>query len=66
MNDLEGLERDSAELVAYCADNKVEQIRLLAGLHHAYARAVREPIETNMAFIRDAIECRASIRQQRR
>ena len=56
LNDLEGLERDSAELVAYCAEKKIEQIRLLAGLHHAYARAVREPIESNVAFIRDAIE----------
>jgi class 3 adenylate cyclase/predicted ATPase len=56
LNDLEGLERDSAELVAYCAEKKIEQIRLLAGLHHAYARAVREPIESNIAFIRDAIE----------
>jgi hypothetical protein len=56
--DLEGLERDSAELVAYCAEKKVEQIRLLAGLHQAYARAVREPIEANIAFIhgaRDAV-----------
>ncbi len=56
LNDLEGLERDSAKLVAYCAEKKVEQIRLLAGLHYAYARAVREPIESNIAFIRDALE----------
>ncbi len=56
LNDLEGLERDSANLVAYCAEKKVEQIRLLAGLHYAYARAVREPIESNIAFIRDALE----------
>jgi hypothetical protein len=54
--DLEGLERYSAELVAYCVEKKVEQIRLLAGLHHAYARAVREPNETNIAFIHAAIE----------
>ena len=56
LDDLEGLERDSAELVAYCAEKKVEQIRLLAGLHHAYARAMREPIESNIAFLRDALE----------
>jgi class 3 adenylate cyclase/tetratricopeptide (TPR) repeat protein len=55
LGDLEGLERDSAELAAYCAEKKVEQIRLLAGLHHAYARAVRDPIEANIAFIRDAL-----------
>jgi predicted ATPase len=56
LGDLEGLERDSADLVAYCAEKKVEQIRLLAGLHHAYAHAVREPVETNIAFIREALE----------
>ncbi|SDT07801.1 adenylate/guanylate cyclase domain-containing protein [Bradyrhizobium canariense] len=54
--DLKGLERDSAALVAYCTENKVEQIRLLAGLHQAYARAVREPVQTNIAFIHDALE----------
>ncbi|HVX79053.1 MAG TPA: adenylate/guanylate cyclase domain-containing protein [Bradyrhizobium sp.] len=54
--DLEGLERYSAELVAYCVEKKVEQIRLLGGLHHAYARAVREPNETNIAFIHTALE----------
>jgi class 3 adenylate cyclase/predicted ATPase len=56
LGDLEGLERDSADLVTYCAEKKVEQIRLLAGLHHAYAHAVREPVETNIAFIRQALE----------
>jgi class 3 adenylate cyclase/tetratricopeptide (TPR) repeat protein len=54
--DLDGLERYSAELVAYCEEKKVEQIRLLGGLHHAYARAVREPNETNIAFIHAAVE----------
>ena len=33
LGDLEGLERDSAELAAYCAEKKVEQIRLLASFH---------------------------------
>jgi predicted ATPase len=54
--DLDGLERYSAELVAYCEEKKVEQIRLLGGLHHAYARAVREPNETNIAFIHTALK----------
>lgn len=53
--DLEGLERYSAELVAFCEESKVEQIRLLGGLHHAYARAVREPNESNIAFIHAAV-----------
>ena len=54
--DLDGLERYSAELVSYCEEKKVEQIRLLGGLHHAYARAVREPNETNIAFIHAALK----------
>lgn len=53
--DLEGLERYSAELVAFCEESKVEQIRLLGGLHHAYARAVREPNESNITFIHAAV-----------
>jgi predicted ATPase len=52
LDDLEGLERDSAELAAYCAEKKVEQIRLLASLHQAYARAAREPVERNIATFR--------------
>lgn len=56
LGDLEGLERHSAELVHYCADKKVEQIRLLAGLHRAYARAVREPVKTNIDFIHRALD----------
>jgi class 3 adenylate cyclase/predicted ATPase len=55
LRDLVGLERDSAELAAYCADKRVEQIRLLAGLHHAYARAMREPAEKNIATLRTAL-----------
>jgi predicted ATPase len=56
LGDLEGLERHSAELVHYCADKKVEQIRLLAGLHRAYARAVREPVAGNIEFIHRAFD----------
>jgi predicted ATPase len=54
LQDLEGLARDSASLAAYCTEKKVEQIRLLAGLHYAYARALREPVEANIASIRAA------------
>ena len=35
---------DSAELAAFCTEKKVEQIRLLASLHYAYARVMREPV----------------------
>jgi predicted ATPase len=55
LGDLEGLERDSAELAAYCTERRVEQIRLLAGLHQTYACAMREPIETNIAALRAAL-----------
>jgi class 3 adenylate cyclase len=48
LGDLDGLERESAALAAYCAEKKVEQIRLLTSMHQAYARAMREPIETNL------------------
>jgi predicted ATPase len=47
LGDLAGLERDSAALVSYCAEKKVEQIRLLATFHHAYARAMRRPGAAN-------------------
>jgi class 3 adenylate cyclase/predicted ATPase len=56
LGDLEGLERDSAALGAYCAEKRVEQIRLLSSFHHAYARAMREPIGTNIAAHRAAAD----------
>jgi predicted ATPase len=56
LEDLEGLERDSAELAAYCAEKRVEQIRLLASLHQAYARAMREPVARNIAAFRATLD----------
>ena len=56
LGDLDALERDSATLSAYCADRKVEQIRLLANFHHVYAHAMREPIERNIVALRAALE----------
>ena len=56
LGDLDGLERESAELAAYCAEKKVEQIRLLASYHHAYARAMREPAAENVAALRATLE----------
>lgn len=55
LGDLEGLECDSAALAAYCGEKRVEQIRLLASLHQIYARAMREPIEENIAALRAAL-----------
>ncbi len=56
LGDLAGLERDSGELVAYCADKKVEQIRLLAKFHYAFARAMRDPTDDNIAVQRAALD----------
>jgi class 3 adenylate cyclase/predicted ATPase len=55
LGDLEGLERDSAALASYCAEKRVEQIRLLASFHHAYARTMREPVDENIALLRPAL-----------
>jgi tetratricopeptide (TPR) repeat protein len=54
--DFEALERDSGNLAAYCTERKVEQIRLLAIFHHAYARAMRNPTEENVAAPRAALD----------
>ena len=56
LEDLDGLEHDSTELAAYCAEKRVEQIRLLATLFQAYARAMREPVERNIAAVRASLE----------
>jgi class 3 adenylate cyclase/tetratricopeptide (TPR) repeat protein len=56
LGDLEALERESAELAAYCAEKRVEQIRLLASYHHAYACAMRDPVERNIAVLRAALD----------
>jgi class 3 adenylate cyclase/tetratricopeptide (TPR) repeat protein len=56
LRDLAALERGSAELLAYCTEKRVEQIRLLAALHHAYARAMREPGKNNIATLRTAFD----------
>jgi len=54
LGDTEGLERDSAELAAYCTERKVEQIRLLASLLCTFARAMREPVGENIVAMRNA------------
>jgi class 3 adenylate cyclase len=56
LGDLGGLERDSSALFAYCAEKKVEQIRLLAKFHCAFARAMREPTDDNIATQRAALD----------
>ena len=56
LKELPALEHDSAELAVFCTEKKVEQIRLLASVHHAYARAMREPCEANIAALRLALD----------
>jgi tetratricopeptide (TPR) repeat protein len=56
LGEIESLERESAALAAYCAEKRVEQIRLLASYHYAYARAMREPSEKNIAVFRASLE----------
>jgi predicted ATPase len=55
LRDIEALECDSADLAAYCAEKKVEQIRLLAGLLGACASAMRGPTESRIDSIRKAL-----------
>ena len=55
LQDVDALERDGAELAAYCAEKKVEQIRLLAGLLGACAGAMREPTGQRINSIRKAV-----------
>ena len=54
--DLEACERHSEELVAYCAERKVEQYRRMGAVAHACARALRKPTEENIAAVRAAID----------
>ena len=54
--DLETCERHSAELVAYCAEKKLEHWRLFGAICLACARAMREPTPDNIAAFRAALE----------
>jgi hypothetical protein len=58
LGDFEACERHSAELVAYCADKRVEQFRLFGTIFHAGTRAAREPTEENIAAIYAATAAR--------
>ena len=58
LGDFEACERHSAELVAYCADKRVEQFRLFGAIFHAGARAAREPTEENIAALHAATTAR--------
>ena len=54
--DFEACEQDSAEFVAYCAERKLEQLRLWTVLLYECARAMRNPSRDNIAALRIAID----------
>jgi class 3 adenylate cyclase len=56
LDDFEACERHCAELIAYCVEKKVDQIRRFAAVFHASARAMRDPTEENIVAVRAAIE----------
>jgi class 3 adenylate cyclase/predicted ATPase len=56
LRDLPALERGSAELLAYCTERRVEQIRLLASVHLGYARTMREPGRDNLVALHAAFD----------
>jgi class 3 adenylate cyclase/predicted ATPase len=56
LGDLAALETGSRELIAYCAEKRAEQIRLLASMHCAYACAMREPEPTTIVAMRAAFD----------
>src|SRR5262249_9374032 len=56
LRELTELERDSAELAQFCTQKKVEQIRLLATVHQAYAQAMRAPFAANIVALRQALD----------
>src|SRR5271165_3448073 len=56
--DFEECERHSAELVAYCAEKKVEQWRLFAAICHALACATLQPTGENIAAVCAALSAK--------
>src|SRR5579859_584496 len=56
LGDLAALESGSSELVTYCTEKRAEQIRLLATMHCAYARAMRQPVAENLTGFRSAFD----------
>jgi class 3 adenylate cyclase len=54
--DVEESGGESAELIRYCADKKVEQVRLWAALFHACACAIVKPTDNNIEALRDAMD----------
>jgi hypothetical protein len=56
VNNSEACERHSAQVIAYCAEKKAEQWRLLAAVCNACARAMSKPAPEHIAAIPPAID----------
>jgi class 3 adenylate cyclase len=54
--DYEAAERHGAQMVAYCAENKIEGFRVIASLQHAAARMLLQPTWEEINACRAAIE----------
>jgi hypothetical protein len=54
--DIEESQRESAELIQYCADKNVEQVRLWGALLHACAGATLKPTDESIRALRDAMD----------
>jgi hypothetical protein len=53
--DLEALERDAEELVAYCSEKGLEVYRAFGAVHSAFARAMRDPSPEGARVVEAAI-----------
>jgi tetratricopeptide (TPR) repeat protein len=58
LGNIEACERVSVELSAYCAEHKVEHVRLMAAIRQLWARALREPTDVNIKAFRAAIHAK--------
>jgi hypothetical protein len=61
MGDLEAAERHSAEMVAYCAEKRVDFFGLIAAHANAVVVAIRNPTQKNMAACRGWFDVQRSI-----
>ena len=56
LRNFEESERHMADLITYCSENKVENVRRRVAIHQACSRATREPSGENLAALRAQID----------
>jgi predicted ATPase len=56
LGNFEACERFSADLATFCAEHKLEQIRIICIAYSACSRALREPTEENLTAQKTAID----------